>query len=142
MDLRTHLGMIVILAGLVTMSLLSTTLAGSESSGGTHIHRVFWDGFLFAIPIILAGFIVVKARWALMAAVMYGTIGLALDISTAVQELTQADGRPTVLVLSGITGLLNFLLIAIGGRGFLDVLRPASPPTNRAPNPRSPSSNP
>jgi len=139
MDLRAHLGMIVILAALVMASLLSTTLAGSESSG-IHIHRVLWDGFLFAIPIILAGFIVLKARWALMAAVMYGTIGLALDISTVVQELTQADGRPTVLVLSGITGLLNFLLIAIGGRGFLDVLRPASPPASRAPNPQSPSS--
>jgi len=133
--------MMVILAALVMASLLSTALAGSESSS-THLHRVFWDGFLFAVPIILAGFIVAKARWALMAAVMYGTIGLALDISTVVQELTQADGRPTVLVLSGITGLLNFLLIAIGGRGFLDVLRPASLPANRAPNPRSPSSNP
>ena len=75
-----------------------------------------------------------------MAAVMYGTIGLALDISTVVQELTKADGQSMVLMLSGLTGLLNFLLIAIGGRGFLDVLQPPSPPAGRAPNPRFPSS--
>jgi hypothetical protein len=137
--MKSHPGMIVILAALVMVSLLATTLSDSDSSGA-HMNRVFWDGFLFAIPITLAGFIVAKARWALMAAVMYGTIGLALDISTVVQELTKADGQPTILVLSGITGVLNFLLIAIGGRGFLDVLQPALPPAGHAPNPQSPSS--
>lgn len=130
--------MIVILAALVVVSLLSTILPDSNSSG-TH-NRVFWDVFLFAIPITLAGFIVANARWALMAAVMYGTIGLALDISTVVQELTKGEGHTTVLMLSGITGGLNFLLLAIGGRGFLDVLQAASPPASRAPNPQSPSS--
>ncbi|MDQ6735362.1 MAG: hypothetical protein M3Z35_14800 [Nitrospirota bacterium] len=139
--MKSRISMIIVLAVLVMVSLLSTTLHGSESSG-THVSRVFWDGFLFAIPVALVGFLMAKARWALMAAVMYGTIGLALDISTVVQELTKADGHPTVLVLSGITGVLNFLLIAIGGRGFLDVLQPASPPAGRAPNPQSPSSNP
>ena len=121
------------------VSLLSTALQESESSS-THGGRVFWVGFLFAIPVALAALLVTKARWALMAAVMYGTIGLALDISTVVQELKKADGQPTVLVLSGITGVLNSLLIAIGGGGFLDVLRPESPPVDRAPNPQSPSS--
>jgi hypothetical protein len=137
--MKAHISTIIILAALVMVSLLSTALQGSESSS-THGGRVFWIGFLFAIPVALAAFLVTKARWALMAAVMYGTIGLALDISTVVQELTKADGQPTVLVLSGITGVLNFLLIAIGGGGFLDVLRPASPPVGRAPNPQSPSS--
>ena len=137
--MKSHPGMIVILAALVVVSLLSTILPDSNSSG-THMNRVFWDVFLFAIPITLAGFIVAGARWALMAAVMYGTIGLALDISTVVQELTKGEGHPTVLMLSGITGGLNFLLLAIGGRGFLDVLQAASPPASRAPNPQSPSS--
>ena len=133
--------MIVILTALVIASLVSTALQGPEPSG-THVSRVFWDGFMFAIPITLAGFLVAKARWALMAAIMYGTIGLALDIATVVQELTKAEGQPTVLVLSVITGVLNFALIAIGGRGFLDVLQPASPPVGRTPNPQSPSSKP
>jgi len=135
--MKSRIGTIIILTALVMVSLLSTALQDSESRS-THLGRVFWVGFLFAIPITLAAFLVTKARWALMAAVMYGTIGLALDISTIVQELTKADGQPTVLVLSGITGVLNFLLIAIGGRGFLDVLQAGSPPAGHAPNPQSP----
>lgn len=133
-----HLGVIIVLAALVLISLLAT-LQGSGSTG-SHMSRVLWNAFLFAIPIALTAFLLARTRWALMATVMYGTIGLALDISTVVQELTKADGQSTVLMLSGLTGLLNFLLIAIGGRGFLDVLQPASPPAGRAPNPRSPSS--
>jgi hypothetical protein len=135
--MKSRIGTIIILAALVMVSLLATALQDSESRG-THVGRVFWVGFLFAIPVALAVFLVTKARWALMAAVMYGTIGLALDISTVVQELTQADGQPTVLALSGITGVLNFLLIAIGGRAFLDVLQAGSPPAGHAPNRQSP----
>ena len=136
--MKPHLGMTIVLAALVLISHFATLQ--SSGSTGTHMSRVLWNGFLFAIPLILAAFLLARARWALMAAVMYGTIGLALDISTVVQELTKADGQPAVLTLSGLTGLLNFVLIAIGGRAFLDVLQPASPPAGRAPNPRSPSS--
>lgn len=136
--MTSHLGVIIVLAALVLISLVAT-LQGSGSAG-THMSRVLWNGFLFAIPIVLTAFLLARARWALMGAVMYGTIGLALDISTVVQELTKADGQPAILMLSGLTGLLNFVLIALGGRAFLDVLQPASPPASRAPNPRSPSS--
>ncbi len=137
--MKSPIVLLIILATLVIASLLSATIQHS-GSGGSYASRLFWNGFLFALPIALAAFIVARARWALMAAVMYGTIGLALDISTAVQELTRTEVQSTVLVLSGITGLLNFLLIAIGGRGFLDVLQPASPPASHAPSPRSHSS--
>lgn len=136
--MKSHLSVIIVLAALVLISLFATF--HSSGSTGTPMSRVLWNGFLFAIPITLAAVLLARARWALMAAVMYGTIGLALDISTVVQELTKADGHSTVLMLSGLTGLLNFLLIVIGGRAFLDVLQPASPPASRAPNPRSPSS--
>ncbi len=136
--MKSHVGMILILASLVIASLLSTTL--QDAAAGSRLSHVGWNGFLFGIPLALGVLIFARARWALMAAVMYGTIGLALDISTVVQELTKADGQSTVLMLSGLTGLLNFLLIAIGGRGFLDVLQPASPPAGHTPNPRSPSS--
>jgi hypothetical protein len=136
--MKSHLGVITVLAALVLISLLA--ILQSSGSTGTHMSRVLWNGFLFAVPIALGALIFARMRWALMAAVMYGTIGLALDISTVVQEVTKADGHLSVLMLSGLTGLLNFLLIAIGGRGFLDVLQPASPPAGRAPNPRSPSS--
>ena len=136
--MKSHLGVITVLAALVLISLLA--ILQSSGSTGTHMSRVLWNGFLFAVPIALGALIFARMRWALMAAVMYGTIGLALDISTVVQEVTKADGHLSVLMLSGLTGLLNFLLIAIGGRGFLDVLHPASPPADSAPNHPSPSS--
>jgi hypothetical protein len=50
-------------------------------------------------------------------------------------ELTKSPDQPTMVVFSGITGLLNFLLIAIGGRGFLDVVSHPTPPAGRPPNP-------
>lgn len=130
----SSIGLIIILAALILVSLLFHD-AGSVDSRGSHLA---WNIFLFGIPVLLAGLILRKARWALMAAVMYGTIGLALDIATVVQELTKADGQLTVLLTSSLTGLLNFFLIAIGGRGFLDVLHPMSPPAAHAPNPRFP----
>lgn len=136
--MKSHLGVIIVLAALVLISLLATLQ--SSGSTGTQMSRVLWNGFLFAIPIVLGALLFARVRWALMAAVMYGTIGLALDISTVVQELTKADGHLPVLLLSGLTGLLNFLLIAIGGRGFFDVLHSASPPADRVPNHPSPSS--
>ena len=78
-----------------------------------------WIGFLYVLPLVLAGCVITGQRWALMAGVMYGTIGLALDVSTAVQEITQGQDQGLVLIMSAITGLLNFFLIVLGGRGFL-----------------------
>jgi hypothetical protein len=99
----------------------------------TALYRVIWNAFLFGIPVILIGFLLLSVRWVLVAGVMYGTIALALDISTIVQELTSPKAHRAAF-LSGITAILNFLLIIIGGRGFLDV-SPSSPPADRPPNP-------
>lgn len=75
-----------------------------------------------------------------MAAVMYGTVGLALDISTIVQGLTTPDEAHTILWMSGATGLLNVLLIVFGGKGFLTETAVSTPPESRRSNPPSPSS--
>lgn len=69
--------------------------------------------------------------------VMYGTIGLALDISTVVQEVTRPNEQQTTLWMSGVTGLLNSLLIVIGGHGFLPVPSGAKPQASPPPNPPS-----
>lgn len=136
--MTSRVGLIILLVSLMLIELISLMLhAGST---GAPANRALWEIFLFAIPIVLVGFIVRKSRWAFMAAVMYGTIGLALDIATIVQESTKAESQQTVLLTSGLTGLFNFLLIAVGGRGFLDVLHPMSPPATHAPNLRFPSS--
>lgn len=79
-----------------------------------------WVAFLYGAPLVLVGALLGGQRWALMAAVMYGTVGLALDISTIVQELTRGQALPAVLTASAVTGVLNFLLIVLGGRGFLE----------------------
>jgi len=126
--------MILILAMLVATTLIAR-LIGVQTPSGTWTHRTTWDGFLVGLPVALVGLLAAGQRWALMAGVMYGTIGLALDISTIVQELTKSPDQPTMVVFSGITGLLNFLLIAIGGRGFLDVVSHPTPPAGRPPNP-------
>ena len=99
-----------------------------------------WALFLYGLPLALIGCVLANQRWALMAAVMYGTVGLALDISTIVQGLTKPDVPSAISSMSGVTGLLNFLLIIFGGKGFLTVMGSSSPPGSPRPNPPSPSS--
>ena len=56
-----------------------------------------------------------------MVGVMYGTIGLALDIATFIQSMTSGVDSLHVVGLILLTALLNFLLIVIGGRQVLTV---------------------
>lgn len=107
---------LVILVGATAfLSWMSSQTQGDASTGATFT----WIGFLYVLPLILAGCVLTAQRWAFMAGVMYGTLGLALDVSTMVQELTAGQGQLLVLVMSTMTGLLNFLLILLGGRGLL-----------------------
>lgn len=123
------------MAGLLAILIALAVLAQSGSGTGGHVVR---NGFLYGLPLILMGFLLAQARWALMAGVMYGTVGLALDISTAVQDLTKTDAGAEALLISGVSGLVNFLLIVLGGRGFLDVGTTERPPESPHPNPQSP----
>ncbi len=120
----------ILLAGLVLAA--AATHHASRSLG--------WSLFLYGLPLALIGCLLAKQRWALMAAVMYGTVGLAMDISTIVQGFTQPDVPETTAAMSGVTGLLNFLLIVFGGKGFLDVTDASSPREFPRPSPPSSSS--
>lgn len=95
----------------------------------------WWIIFLMLMPAGLGTLVWLGFRWAAMACVMYGTVGLALDLSTVVHVLTKdVDGLwslPTNLVSGG----LNFLLILIGGRSFLGGVVAQPPPESRPPNP-------
>ena len=73
-----------------------------------------------------------------MACVMYGTVGLALDLATIVQILTKDQPTFVTLATSGISGLLNFLLILFGGRSFLNPSQEPPPPGSHPPSPPSP----
>lgn len=118
--MKAHRIMAGLLTGLVLLALWQRMGQAPASAWA----RLAWDGFLFWLPLILGGFLLAGARWALMAGIIYGTVGLALDISTFVQTLSQAETQTDLsgtLMVSSLTGLLNFLLILFGGRGFLDV---------------------
>lgn len=123
-----------IMAGLLAISIALAALSHSGSGTDGHVIRAV---FLYGLPLLLIGLLLTQARWALMAGVMYGTVGLALDISTAVQDLTKTGAEAEALLMSGVSGLVNFLLIVLGGRGFLDVQTATTRPISPHPNPPS-----
>src|SRR6059036_3946909 len=116
--MSNRLTMVLLLIGLVVVAVLSRTGRGLDLPTSAKGH-LLWNGFLFGIPLILAGFLAAGARWALMGGVMYGTIGLALDIATVVQDV------------------INPLLILMAGRGLLDVASSGTPQGGPPPNPPS-----
>ena len=78
-------------------------------------------------------------HWAAMACVIYGTVGFALDVATAVQVITKDTASFASLTVSAISGFLNFVLILLGGQAFLDGFQAPSPPGSRPPSPPPPS---
>lgn len=97
----------------------------------------WWISFLILMPIGLGVLVWLKLLWAAMACVIYGTVGFALDLSTAVQILTKDSDIVLPVLSSGVSGLLNFLLIVFGGRSFLDAFRAPQPQESRPPSPPS-----
>lgn len=111
----------VALLGLLVAFAVLLQLAHTSNSSASRLPRLVWYGFLYGLPPLLGGLLLWGARWVLMACVMYGTIGLALDISTVVQVLSGPAPQPLVLTVSAVTGLTNLFLILLGGWSFLDV---------------------
>lgn len=99
----------------------------------------WWIGFLVVTPLCLAVLIWRRYWWATMACVMYGTVGLALDLATTIQILTKDQEVGLSLLNNLISGSLNFLLILFGGRSFLDATQAPTPQESHPPNPPSPS---
>ena len=135
---RARIFMVFLLLALAMAAGLSHTLWEREVPPSP-MGRAAWDGFLFGLPLILAGCLLASGKWAFMAGVIYGTIGLALDLSTIVLDLTHPIPQQAIVLMNGITGMLNFLLILVGGRGFLHVGSAGKPPEVRPPSPRFPS---
>ena len=131
----TNRAMIVLLlAALAAAAAISEFVRGGAMQG-TVSSRLVWTGFLYGLPALLAGLVVVGQRWALMVCVMYGTIGLALDIATLVQESTGPAPQRGTLVLIGASGLMNFLLIMLAGWNFIHGSPASRPPASPPPNP-------
>jgi len=100
--------------------------------------QLLWMLALVVVPLALGGAVLIGWTWATMACVIYGTIGLALDLATVTSILGGGGGTNGILALSGISGAVNFLLIVFGGRAFWSCLQRSLPPESRPPNPPSP----
>ena len=80
---------------------------------------IVWNVFQYGVPLLVGGLCLTHQRWAYMAAVIYGTLGLALDMATFVQSLTEGKDPIEFIIIISTTALLNFLLIVFGGRAVL-----------------------
>jgi hypothetical protein len=72
--------------------------------------------FLFVLPLALMALLAYsQQRWVLMVVVMYGTIALALDLATVVQEIKQERSRPAIIALTLCSGVGSFALLVLSG---------------------------
>ena len=104
--------------GLFVSAVASDALQ-SERAFTSDLHRAFWYGFQFGLPLFVGGICLIGKRWSAMVGVLYGTVGLALDIATFVQSMTSGTDSLHFVGLILLTALFNFLLIVIGGRQVL-----------------------
>jgi len=131
---RVHLS--TVLGGLGLIGLQTILLTHASFAMG--LSRALWIVFLILIPLGLIGPVWMAWRWSAMACVVYGTIGLALDLATLVSIAPHLDEEMATAALSGFSGLANFFLILFGGRSFLQLPSEVSPPGSHPPNPPSP----
>ena len=96
--------------------------------------------YLLAFPLAFAGLVWIGWTWTAMACVMYGTVGLALDLATVASILGGQSEPGALLLFSAMSGVVNFLLILFGGRAFLHSFQGTALPESRPPSPPSPSS--
>lgn len=124
---------IVLLAGLTALEAL-LFLFQSPSPLST-IQDEILVGFLFGVPaLLIGGLVAIRKHWTVMAAVMYSTIALALDLATIVQEASQPAPRAIVLALTAGSSVLNFLIMILGGRCALTFQPGERPPEDPHPN--------
>ena len=109
-------GLMISLIGLTAVGMATLFLMGQP--GQAEPSRLL-VGFLIGLPLFLLVAVRLGYRWAMMASVIYGTVGLALDLSTIVQLITKDQPTVASLTANSFSGVLNFLVIAFGGRAFL-----------------------
>ena len=126
---------------LIILMILEGILSGIESGSSlATIKDGILLGFLFLLPaLLLGGLVVLRQPWAVVGAVMYSTIALALDLATIVQEASQASPRLIILVLVLGSSLVNFLIMIMGGRCLLTFQPGERPPGSHQSNNQFPS---
>jgi len=125
-----------LLAGLCLIGTTTTQLIPAATDAG----RIGWMLYLIAFPIALAGLVWTGWTWTAMACVIYGTVGLALDLATVTSILVGQGETGALFLLSAMSGIVNFSLTLFGGRAFLHASLGTELPESRPPSPPSPSS--
>lgn len=128
--------LIGLLAGLCLIGANTVQLIPTSTEAG----RIGWMFYLLAFPLTLAGLVWMGWSWTAMACVIYGTIGLALDLATVTSILGGKGETDALFLFSAMSGIVNFLLILFGGRAFLHSFQGTTLPVSRPPSPPSPSS--
>jgi hypothetical protein len=106
----------------------------------TEAARVGWMFYLLAFPLTLAGLVWMGWAWTAMVCVIYGTVGLALDLATVTSILGGKGETGALFLFSAMSGIVNFLLLLFGGLAFFHSLQGTALPESRPPSPPSPSS--
>ena len=128
--------LIGLLAGLGLIGANTTQLIPAATEAG----RIGWMLYLIACPLALAALIWMGWTWTAMACVIYGTVGLALDLATVTSILSGQGETGALFLFSAMSGIVNFSLILFGGRAFLHSFQGTALPESRPPSPPSPSS--
>jgi hypothetical protein len=128
--------LVSLLAGLCLTGANTIVLAPAATEAG----RMGWIIYLIAFPLTLGGLVWIGWSWTAMACVIYGTVGLALDVATITSILSGQGKTGALFFFSAVSGIVNFLLILFGGRAFLHSSLGAALPGSRPPSPPSPSS--
>ena len=135
-SMRHTWALIGLLAGLCLIGANTTQLIPAATEAG----RTGWMLYLIATPVVLATLVWMRWAWTAMACVIYGTVGLALDLATVTSILGGQGETGALFLFSVMSGTVNFLLILFGGRAFLHSFQGTALPESRPPSPPSPSS--
>jgi hypothetical protein len=134
--MRHNWTLIGLLAGLCLIGATTTQLIPASTDAA----RIGWMLYLIACPLTLACVVWIGWTWAAMASVIYGTVGLAVDLATIASTLGGQGETGALFLFSVMSGIVNFLLIVFGGRAFFHSSLGTALPISRPPSPPSPSS--
>jgi len=115
---QPHHIMAIVCFGLFAGAMALNGFQATEAEGPP-TRSVIWNTFQYGMPLLIGGMCLTGKRWTFMTAVIYGTIGLALDIATLAQSLIEGEDLVEFFIIISTTAVLNFLLIMIGGRKIL-----------------------
>ena len=134
--MRYTWALIGLLTGLSLIGATTTHVAPAATEAG----QIGWMLYLIVTPIVLACLVWMGWTWTAMACVIYGTVGLALDLSTLASIMGGQSEIGSLLLVSAMSGAVNFSLILFGGRAFLHESLGTVHPGSHSPSPPSPSS--